>query len=313
MDHLELQVPLQIHKQFQARVEALAARKLAEEDEDMPAKALEVAAVFMCATCDSPFYGGRVQCADQQDLSSEELICTEFEWAATSGYVDYRCIAHGHDFAIYKCDFCCDVAVYRCSGSTNFCERCHERPFENIFHVCKGLECSLCVSHPPITSETGEGAVRSFVLGCTACHGADANESFLVTAGEKGEFGYPQRQWAEFTGGDVLLAALGPKEVAIRMAQCHADAVQDGSVAERAERLLLLELNICSAEDVMDSIGSDCLAVLQRRLKALGWAAHGDARQCAISLLHCRAGTVSNVTPFNSEFDDELPPLEDAE
>merc|ERR1712048_102464 len=177
-------------------------------------------------------------------------------------------------------------------------------------YPCKGADCSLCVPHPPITSSNGEGAVRSFVLGCTACQGAvDANEIDCDTSH------LPHRGWNNFRGGDVLLAALGEKEVRLHLQHNHASAVQSGSAVECAERLLLLETNVNQPELLLKSVetaDSNGLGILQRRLKAVGLSTDGDVFACARRLVLVRNESVATLAVGQSSpEDDELPPLED--
>jgi len=223
---------------------------------------------------------------------------------------------HGHSSAMFKCDFCCDVAVYRCFGTTCFCERCHREAGSNRYYPCPGAgECSNCIPHPRIVSEEGEGAVRSFVLGCAVCQGLqDAEPRYPVHFNAEGEFGYAPRRWEMFTGGDMLLAAVGGREVRYRLQWQHPSAPQDGEDVECAERLLLFERGVSCSLDLLEACGHDRL-VLGRRLKAVNLAQGRTLLECADRLLLLRDAAIHTLGPehFAPSLDDELPPLEDVD
>merc|ERR1712178_625418 len=101
--------------------------------ESLRSQAMAQITTFMCNTCNEPYCGGRVECSRQQDLSSSDMMCGLCEWSTHMGEAkDQRCMLHGHRFAVFKCDFCCAVATYRCGGNANFCDRCHEQAYSNI-------------------------------------------------------------------------------------------------------------------------------------------------------------------------------------
>lgn len=328
LGHRELQVPMCANLAFKERVEVLAMNKCAEEGlsvvpigkssptpQEMRAQAMAQIATFMCNTCHEPFCGGRLECARQQDLTADDLMCSLCEWATCTGETkDNRCKLHGHRSAIYKCDFCCSIAIYRCFGNTNFCERCHMQASSNIYYPCPGAQsCSLSIPHPCILTEQGEGSVRSFVLGCSACLGSEENNEAMVALGSPGEFGYPERKWENFTGGDMLLAALGEHEVRDRLRFQHPTALQIGGAVECAERLLLLELGVQTCEDLLSRGGHR--DILARRLEAAGLRQDGSSLECAERLLLLRETPVAALGSEHStlvedgEDDDDLPPL----
>jgi hypothetical protein len=322
--HQDVKEPLMVHLTFKERVANLAYGKLIEDGslyeskssfshkptpQELRAQAIATMAIFMCSKCDEPFCGGKIDCAQQAEILPEQLRCSRCEWDTICHVEDHRCKLHGHRFAVFKCDFCCDVAVYRCYGTTNFCERCHRQAGSNIYYPCLGADaCSLCIPHPRITSAEGLGAVNSFVLGCSACQGSlDAHQAGLVTAGADGEFGYPARKWANFAGGDMLLAAVGEKEVRHRLSLHPASAPKNGGAAECAERLLLLEVGLSSAEALLSTHGGERTA-LERRLQAVGLRYDGSSVDCANRLLLLRHALLSSLSPDNLA--DDLPELE---
>lgn len=162
-------------------------------------------------------------------------------------------------------------------------------------------------------SEDGEGAVKSFVLGCSACQGCQEANRVAFNLGEEGGFGYPERRWREFAGGDMLLAAIGEREVRFRLA-CRAPAeLQGGSAAECAERLLLAELGASSAEALLAAAGSS-QSDLTRRLEAIGLRQDGGRLELAGRLLLLRERRLESLEPHHFpqlDDDSDLPPLEE--
>lgn len=138
----------------------------------------------------------------------------------------------------------------------------------------------------------------------------DSNQG--MSANSPGQFGYPQRNWEKYAGGDVLLAALGEREVRDRLRLHHPLALQSGGAAECAERLLLLELGIQTYEDVLASSGGQG-KMLVRRLEAVGLRQDGNFEQCARRLLLLLASPVTSLSPEHfatgEDEDDDLPPL----
>merc|ERR1711972_356243 len=110
----------------------------------------------------------------------------------------------------------------------------------------------------------------------------------------------------EFNGGDVLLASVSVAEVRSGLQHRHPTALQTGTDAESAERLLLLERNISDPEALLASIPCNTLAVLRRRLKAVGLHQRGDDLECASRLLL----VLTTPVELSGEDEDQLPPLE---
>lgn len=133
--------------------------------------------------------------------------------------------------------------------------------------------------------------------------------------GSPGEFGYPERNWDNFAGGDMLLAALGEREVRDRLRLGHPTALQNDGVAECSERLLLLESGAKTSEDLLCSLGGP-RDILARRLEAVGLSQHGSSEECARRLLLLLESSVLALGPehlpdFGDEDEDfdDLPPL----
>jgi len=85
--------------------------------EEIEVQAEEQMAVYMCRDCNRPFCGGLATCAAalQQAESTKQPQCPDCAWRSST-VVDRRCAMHGPKFAIYKCDFCCNLAVWQCGS-----------------------------------------------------------------------------------------------------------------------------------------------------------------------------------------------------
>lgn len=305
LEHESL-VPLLVeHQELQQRVAGIALRKFIEDgldeelnrelgrpaaDEEMRARAEGMMAVYSCFDCEEPFCGGRVDCAQEQDLEQAQLRCHQCEWEALATVDDLRCMVHGHRFAIFKCGSCCDLAVWDC-GFAHFCERCHnEHNSDGVKeHPCPGPErCPLGLPHPRNNIRDRH---RPFVAGCTGCLGFAFEHDQHVGGGGHG-FGYPKRDWFSYASGGELLAAIGEEEVRGRLRGKPPPIPRGGCAAECAERLLLCEQGISSAALLLEAAGGGQLCsdtqrakVLRQRLVAVGLSGDGKPLECASRLL----------------------------
>jgi len=129
--------------------------------------------VCQCSECQVPYCAGVAECAQLMDtgMSHQKPRCPSCIWKSTSGAHGRKCEKHGPQFAIYKCDCCCSLAVWQC-GNSHFCEPCHSgQPREHF--CCSGPEdCPLGIAHPPNGPSPG-----NCVFGCSACAGClDEND-----------------------------------------------------------------------------------------------------------------------------------------
>jgi len=175
---------------------------------------------------------------------------------------------HGHLFAVYKCDSCCAAAVWCCDGH-HFCDRCHDDPCSDKHYPCPGPGlCPLGIPHARNTAGNMNRAKEgpSFVIGCTACLGhVDENGEQEDLGGPEGyDFGYPARDWAAFASGEEVVAALGDEEIRARMRAHRPPLRHEGDLAECAERLLLREQGVRSAEALLEAAVGDGRAQLRR-------------------------------------------------
>lgn len=150
-----------------SKLSARLGRKATEEE--TRAQAEQDMVVYICADCDTPYCAGRVECAaGVEGPAIADLRCQDCEWERQNfrkGF-GHRCMLHGPESAIFKCDYCCELAVWDCGeGLGHFCERCHRDAGSNTYFPCPGPEvCPLGIPHPP--NQIGN---LSFVCGCTSC------------------------------------------------------------------------------------------------------------------------------------------------
>lgn len=300
--HPKLADTLSQHRKLQDQVKKISVNKFKEDgldedlskelerdatEEEISKKAEDTMAVYMCADCTQPYCGGRVDCAAQQDLKSEDLRCHPCEWATLAQENDRRCLLHGHRYAMFKCDSCCSVATWNCTFH-HYCERCHGMAFGAKDFPCPGPdECPLGIPHPPnvaadfSVASSEEVTFASFVLGCTACLG-DFEEQEKQEGRQEAEFGFPQRQWETFASGAEFLKVALDGEIRYRLNALGLPL--RGDDVERAERLVLQERQIRSPQALLDSVdGSGKL--LGERLTALGLRSDGMRLELAERLL----------------------------
>jgi len=141
-------------------------------------------AAYLCAECKLPFCGGKVDCAAGLQLDEKtKMVCQTCNWKHIEN--PNKCYKHGVEYAIFKCDCCCQPAVHDCSGN-HYCKRCHnkfdkqrERPH------CRGGEndqCPLGVMHPPNQPRDHNVKRNGWVVGCAKCMGIDEHCDMRVSS-----------------------------------------------------------------------------------------------------------------------------------
>eukprot|EP00347_Sterkiella_histriomuscorum_P021021 403335566 len=121
-------------------------------------------AIYQCNDCGGCFYGGRRDCEAELDEAKQPkpedllcIVCTSYRYKI----LDDNCVHHGVEYIEYKCQFCCETAVWYCWGGTRMCETCHDIAGENIPKVCNEDICPYKGQHPQ------NGKHHSF--GCNLC------------------------------------------------------------------------------------------------------------------------------------------------
>ena len=128
-------------------------------------------AAYLCARCETVYCGGKVDCAAQADLDPTTLLCQDCAWRESKS--DHKCRTHGPSKAIFKCDSCCSVATFDCSGN-HYCDACHGSVSDGqvVRPECRGRVCDRCplsLPHPANQPRNHGVGKTGFVIGCAAC------------------------------------------------------------------------------------------------------------------------------------------------
>lgn len=315
--HKELETPLKEHLALRQQALDIAEKKFRDDglveklsselgrsarSEEIRARAEAEMAMYMCADCSEVYCGGRVDCAQEEQLVAENLKCHECVWASLAGPDDRRCMVHGHRYAMFKCDSCCDIAVWNCEYH-HYCERCHEEACEPKKYPCPGPDlCPLGMPHPRNLeadlneAEGNDEHHRPFVIGCAACLGL-ADDDLQEGSEEHHKWGYPVRDFECYKSGKALLADLGDDELRDRLCIRQPPLLQRGTALECAERLLLHEQRLTTAHALLMSVGGvSGRKLLVQRLLAVGLKTHGEPLELAQRLLQLRDKTVKELS-----------------
>ena len=88
-------------------------------------------AFYLCNSCEEPYFGGTVECADQEEgeLPSDDRLCPNC--TPQSQTLCRRPHEHG-GYHVWKCRYCCNPSSFVCYGTVHFCESCHDRNSERV-------------------------------------------------------------------------------------------------------------------------------------------------------------------------------------
>ena len=106
---------------------------------------------------------------EQDETKREDLVCQKCI-SKEFGAGQTNCEKHGQAQIDWKCQFCCNIALYHCFGTTYFCYPCHEDWNHGrgvTVKDCHGVNCPLGIAHPPANKNVHKGAV--YPLGCGIC------------------------------------------------------------------------------------------------------------------------------------------------
>jgi hypothetical protein len=130
------------------RIETRLERATRAEREQLLEEARRNYAFYWCKSCQEPYFGGTVECADDAVLGDDQQQqynnTTATSTATTS--IDRLCVAcapqpqwihcsapveHGASH-VWKCRYCCQVAAMVCYGNVHFCTSCHDRNTQRV-------------------------------------------------------------------------------------------------------------------------------------------------------------------------------------
>ncbi len=74
--------------------------------------AMDTISFFLCFKCKKPYYGGKKDCNRGVDhvLQPEEYVCSLCAFQGIRG--NASCSKHGTEHILYKCKFCCSIALW---------------------------------------------------------------------------------------------------------------------------------------------------------------------------------------------------------
>lgn len=84
-------------------------------------------AFYLCGHCHQPYFGGTVECAEQdhrEQTSSEDRLCPG---CSTASHRQCRDPTDHRSSLVWKCRYCCSIATFVCYGTVHFCSACHSR------------------------------------------------------------------------------------------------------------------------------------------------------------------------------------------
>jgi hypothetical protein len=208
--HKNLSEALAPHYDLKKKVEEICYSKCLEDNiiDDLESKknknyqksmeeCFNVLSCFICTVCNKPFSGGRMDCADDDDLDVSTIKCPSCAFDEVDQKEELenwrgKCRTHGYKYAMYKCDSCCSVATFDCR-SNHYCSRCHNSAYSEKNYPCPGPDvCPLGIEHPPnqsaVHGEDRNEFIEGFVIGCYKCF----TQSDIELDGFSNE-----RQWAD--------------------------------------------------------------------------------------------------------------------
>eukprot|EP00753_Platysulcus_tardus_P014804 PLAT4540.1.p1 GENE.PLAT4540.1~~PLAT4540.1.p1 ORF type:complete len:829 (+),score=264.74 PLAT4540.1:25-2487(+) len=171
--------------------------------------ALDSFAFYSCFKCKKPYFGGRRACeaaVEADSIPAEDMVCYDCSplKLEACGRAEHK------DSIIWKCRYCCDLAVWFCFGTHHFCNSCHDKWIasklsrattpDDVDQCAGAASCPLGREHPP------NGGTEEFSLGCSQClQDAEASRQLARTGGGGVEEG--KGDGAGNDGDDVDLAA----------------------------------------------------------------------------------------------------------
>ena len=192
-DHPELRDLTRKTDELRERVDALVEEQLkadlpaawegARHDRDAKARLLDEGrrnyAFYLCAGCDEPYFGGTVECADEQQgelIASEDRLCPACSPRAQK--ICQHPFEHGA-YHVWKCRYCCNPATFLCYGNVHFCKACHDRN-PNVQPIpCSGERCTFPKSRGQTTHSNGSQSECEQLYYCAWCESSSSGDAFV--------------------------------------------------------------------------------------------------------------------------------------
>lgn len=153
-------------------------------------------AFYLCGGCDEPYFGGTIECADDEEgelATSEDKLCQSC--SPKSQVICQKALEH-RPYHVWKCRYCCNPASFVCYGNVHFCERCHERntkrtrdrilgsgrpKLEGI--QCVGKSCPFPKAGGSEQHSNGPGLDCEQVYYCASCESSPSGHGFAERPG----------------------------------------------------------------------------------------------------------------------------------
>lgn len=152
-------------------------------------------AFYLCGSCDEPYFGGTIECADDHGgagelNTSEERLCQSCSPKAQVVCRQNNNIAH-RPFLIWKCRYCCNPSTFLCYGGIHLCGGCHDRNSQRVLRdlgprTMDGIPCrgEGCTFPKPVGCErhsNGPSLDCEQVYKCIACETSASSSSARTT------------------------------------------------------------------------------------------------------------------------------------
>ena len=88
-------------------------------------------AFYLCNSCEEPYFGGTVECADQEEgeLAGDDRLCPTCK---PQSQILCRQPYEHRGFHVWKCRYCCNPSNLICYGTVHFCQTCHDRNDQRV-------------------------------------------------------------------------------------------------------------------------------------------------------------------------------------
>jgi hypothetical protein len=151
-------------------------------------------AFYLCGGCDEPYFGGTIDCADEDDgelVTSEDRLCQS---CSPKSQVVCKHTNEHRPFHIWKCRYCCNPSSYVCYGNVHFCDSCHDRNSQRSRGLgpakLEGIPCcgDGCSFPKPALSErhsNGSSLDCEQVYHCAICDSSPSGHIFEEIPGSR--------------------------------------------------------------------------------------------------------------------------------
>lgn len=131
VDVLREKVDLLVEEQWQIEAPQLWDTSSPENKEKLVEDGRQKFAFYLCKSCDEPYFGGTIECADnlEEEEQNRSGLCPS---CAPQSQLSCRHPLQHRGYHVWKCRYCCKPSQYVCYGTVHFCKSCHERNTERV-------------------------------------------------------------------------------------------------------------------------------------------------------------------------------------